>query len=571
MKSGRAAASVILAAGFFSCTVSSRTVMSPPDGYDGPAAAYYYHAEGLKAAMIARDTSSAAGMFRRALAVDSCYAPAWFHLAELVIDKDADSAAGLSRRAGRIDTANVTYRSQLGRAYVLSGRYDDALGIYTSLMRDDPYNPLNYQLLSALYEFRGQPFTAISILDTAETRMGRVDELFRYRRELLFRVGLYDKALEETERLVAEYPYEKDNYRMLGELYAAKGQDSAALANFGTALRFDSTDVETLSSLSDFYLKRNNQPEYLATLRRLFDSREVPLARKKETFKRLTSNIEFYRQNYYAINTLAASLASNYPEDYSVLELYAGHLVRGGELERALELYKMYVRREPDRLAAWEEIIGMETYLQRPDSVSHYLDAALEHFPGDIGLLLSKSYSRQSMGDFAGALDAARTAYRAAGDDSTRSVVLGIRGDIYHSAGNDRKAFSMYDKALRLHPDNVAVLNNYAYFLGIAGGDLGKAIAMARRANELTDKDPTFLDTEGWLLFLAGRYEEARQVMQRAVTFDASQSGVLFFHYAEVLHALGDDFMARVYWNKALENGFDSEIILERFKLTEDK
>ena len=96
--------------------------------------------------------------------------------------------------------------------------------------------------------------------------------------------------------------------------------------------------------------------------------------------------------------------------------------------------------------------------------------------------------------------------------------------------------------------------------------ELEKALDMSRRANGLTPGNATFLDTEGWILYLLGRYDEARTVMQQAVSFDMTGSPVLLFHYAEILYALGDAFMAEVYWKRALEKGYDARQIELRLK-----
>ena len=43
-------------------------------------------------------------------------------------------------------------------------------------------------------------------------------------------------------------------------------------------------------------------------------------------------------------------------------------------------------------------------------------------------------------------------------------------------------------------------------------------------------------------------------------------SPVLLFHYAEILYALGDAFMAEVCWKRALDKGYDAEIIRQRLE-----
>ena len=129
-----------------------------------------------------------------------------------------------------------------------------------------------------------------------------------------------------------------------------------------------------------------------------------------------------------------------------------------------------------------------------------------------------------------------------------------------------KKCYEAYAKSLRYQPDNALVLNNYAYFLSLEGRDLDRALAMAGRAVELTDNNPTYLDTEAWVLFRMGRTADARKVMQQAIARDRQQSPSLMMHYGDILHALGEHFMAEVYWRKALEKGYDPDAVTRRLE-----
>ncbi|HIW97442.1 MAG TPA: tetratricopeptide repeat protein [Candidatus Tidjanibacter gallistercoris] len=563
-------AGIMAAAGFVSCTVVSRGTSPTGGEFGGGNAPYYYHAEGIKAHTVKGDAQAAVACFEQAIRADSTYAPGYYEIAEILLEEHPERAVRYSETANALDTSNLAYQNQLGRALVMAEKYDEAMGIYTRLMRDDPHNPLNYRLLAALYDYKGQPFTAIAILDTAEMRLGRIEELGMYKREILIRVRLYDKALEETKKLAHDYPYDESNYRVLGDIYSAMGEDSLALANYGEAIRLDSSNTTTLSSLADFYRRSNDAAGYLSTLKRIFENDGVPLEGKRKIFADVTSDLDFYRRNYFAINSLISTLIARYPDDYGVVDLYAMHLIRGGEPEQGLRLYKSFVGIAPDTPEAYTQIIGLETYLERPDSVAKYADMALARFPDRLDIRLAKGYARLSMKDTAGAIRTFREAYRTAPDDSTRSVVAGIVGDVYHEIGDVRRAYARYGKALRLDPDNSGVLNNYAYYLSEEGKDLEKALAMVRRANELSPGNATFLDTEGWILYLLGRYDEAKPVMQQAVSFDMTDSPVLLFHYAEILYALGDTFMAEVYWKRALEKGYDEETVRRRLETTKE-
>ena len=129
-----------------------------------------------------------------------------------------------------------------------------------------------------------------------------------------------------------------------------------------------------------------------------------------------------------------------------------------------------------------------------------------------------------------------------------------------------KQCYKAYDHSLRYDPDNAMVLNNYAYFLSLEGRELEKALTMSSRAIALTDNNPTYLDTHAWVLFKLGRTDEARKILQKAVALDGQKSPELMVHYGDILHLLGEQFMAEIYWRRALEKGYDARQIEQRLK-----
>lgn len=130
---------------------------------------------------------------------------------------------------------------------------------------------------------------------------------------------------------------------------------------------------------------------------------------------------------------------------------------------------------------------------------------------------------------------------------SNKTFALGIIGDTYHSQGLNRKAYKIYDLALKLDPRCVNVLNNYAYFLSCEGRKLRKAAAMSAITVEMEPDNPTYLDTYGWILFLQGKAAEAKPYFKHAMIYGGKNSAVVLAHYAEVLSRLGEKDLAEYY------------------------
>ena len=118
---------------------------------------------------------------------------------------------------------------------------------------------------------------------------------------------------------------------------------------------------------------------------------------------------------------------------------------------------------------------------------------------------------------------------------------------------------------MKVSPNNIYVLNNYAYYLSVTGKNLKKAYAMSKKTIEAEPDNATYLDTFGWILYLQGKALEAKPFFKHAMLYGGKDSAVIMDHYAEVLYALKDYDLAFVYWYRAqAKNGGEIPDLDER-------
>jgi tetratricopeptide (TPR) repeat protein len=210
-------------------------------------------------------------------------------------------------------------------------------------------------------------------------------------------------------------------------------------------------------------------------------------------------------------------------------------------------------------------IIHLESGLNRMDSVAHYANLALKRFPKNTQLLQLRSYVAQEHKKYDEAISYMNEALKYAEDDKSRSEMWSSIGILESQRGEHKLCIKAYKKALKYNADNSGALNNLAYEYSLEGRNLEEALTMVNRALELSQNNPTTLDTKAWVLYKLGRYAEAKKVMQQAISLDRSKSPEYPLHYGDILYALGEEFMAKTYWRKALERGADKEEIEKRF------
>lgn len=520
------------------------------------------YAEAIKQATIHRDTLHAVVAIEAILKKDSNYAPALNLLSRLTIDPK--NAVEYSERAYSQDTTNRYFLEDYGGALIRANEYDRAIGVFEKIVSKST-EPDHYRIFALLLDSKKRTAEALGVLDTAEVRFGRIPQLGRIRQYFLLKMGKTLAAEADARRAVEEAPYLAENHISLADIYAIMGRDSLALAEYRAAIKVDTTAIESWAALGNFFQKRGDLGKYLSILENIFRSEKFPLKEKIEEWKTLSSDISSYRKYYSQYDALIKLLYIHYPVSKEVALLYIQHQIKSGNIENALSLCKQIIDYKNPKTEDFTRVIDIENYLNRPDSALFYTNLALKYFPRNGELLIARGSFAYNKKDYDGALEHFNEALKYADNDTLRSRLWGSIGDVEYNRERSKQSYKAYEKALKFYGENAIVLNNYAYYLSIEEHDLERALTMANRANELSANNATYLDTKAWVLYKLGRYSEAKKVMQQALSLDRSNSPEFSLHYGDILHALGDEFMAKTYWRKALERGADTKEIEKRF------
>lgn len=525
-----------------------------------------YTIEGIKRSSIYDDVESAVALFDTAIEIDPSFSVAYFEAGRALMSTDPQAALTYARKADELES-QMWYKSVLGHLLLVNRHYDDAEDVYEELIELEPKNPENYSMLAALYDFSGQPYTALKVLERAEKALGKVEQLTKYKREILLQLKLYDLAIKEGEELIEGDPYDYHNYLVLAQLFVQTNKDSLAKENYKMALKLNPNGSDVLASMSDYYNVIGDDSSYLAIARRLITHHDVSKASKLSLLQGFTKDMQFYYDNRFIISEFAALLYGQYPDDFEIMVELVKDRLMNSDLEGALGIYKSRIGSGVGGIELFQEIINLEGYLEREDSVSKYLDIALKYYPDNSDLYLRQAWGQVSMNNERKAVEAFKSAFKHAESDSVRAVVHRSLGDMYTNWGKRRRGYREYERALKYRADDLFTLNNYAYFLSEEGRDLERALEMSRKVvEELETGNPTYIDTYGWVLYKLGRYEEARVALKQAVSLDPENNSTLLIHYGDVLHALGEDYLASVYWRRAKDAGHDAEEIDERLR-----
>ena len=515
------------------------------------------HTEAVKSLTIWHDTLRAERLWQGIIEEDSCYAPALYNLSRLR-HVDRREALRLAARAYEADSSNKWYCDSYATMLLRDNNLDAALPVFERLLALDSHQPSPYYYLAYIYAVKRMPYSAIAVLDSADMRIGRNDLLARFKQQLLIETKQYDKAISTGRSLVLESPYDVEARIELARTYEMAKQDSLARITYEEAYLADTTRIETIVEVLDYHIRNNNTSERFRFEERVFKNESIPLSVKLERLDELMSG-ELYRNNYFRVGALISSLVKHYPTERQFIRMYAAHLCNGGMFEEGINYLRGHLDDEGVEAEDYELIALLNSMLERHDLVDSDLSRGVQLFNKSITLWDMYSVARHLQGDTKGAITIMRKALKHAVSSEDISLCWGRIGDYYHELQNDAKAFKAYRSALDYNPENVEVLNNYAYYLSLRDEELQKALAMAQLAITLEEDNYNYIDTYAWVLHRLGRNDEAKRYMRQALSLCSQRDANLLMHYADILWALGEEFMANTYWQKAVAEGYDKE------------
>lgn len=516
----------------------------------------YRHIDALKQLSIRRDTTTAMHIWQDIVAQDSTYAPALYYLS--LVDGSRERMLDYARRAYLADSTNKWYTENYANKLIYARAYDAAVPVFRRLIRLDGKHLQSYHALALIYGAKEMPYSAISILDSAELRIGYNSYLGQIKQHLLIETRQFDRAIEEGKRRVREHPYDVEARRALATAYDASGNDSLAIRSYEEAFRLDTTNLETIGAISEYYYSKGNERRMLNYEERLFKSNAIAVDEKLRRLEVYTSDTEFYRRNYLQIGGIIQQLAFDYPNNPKVIDAYATHMIACGEYDYALDYLRRHLDDDTATAESYIVVLQFEHFLQRNDLIDIDLRAALERYGDNLELLSFSGFVHSERGNYKQAIDTFKEGIELTKDNGERSRFWGYIGDVYHEMGEDNRAFKAYRKALSFDANNIMVLNNYAYFLSLKNRDLEHALKMSHRAITQEPNNASYVDTYAWILHCLGRNEEAKRYMRQALTLSSQRDASLLAHYGDILWALGEKFMAETYWQKAVERGYDS-------------
>jgi tetratricopeptide (TPR) repeat protein len=526
---------------------------SSPGAYDSATFSYFY-GEALKQKILG-NAGDALKYLEQCIKINPNSDAAYYQIAQISVQhEDFENGKAFARRAYELDGKNLWYITMLGDIYLQEKNLDSAVIYYEKGVKEFPENDRLKMTCGSIYSEKGDFGKAADIYSALEEKYGVGSNVTVLAVRNLVNAKRLDDAQEKVNRVLKDSPDNILFNGILAEIYKSKGDRKNAELIYEKLMNIDSTNIQTIVSLTDFLLEGKEYDDCLKLINHIIIDDQFSRDDMVTIFSKLLENAELINAKGTELDIMIRVLENSFPDDPIIVMIRPELYQKQGRLEAAAGRLEEIIVKFPDNYMAWERLLLLYSDMRNYERLYVLGKECSSKF--NLSYVAKVLYASAAMEkkEYNTALEELNKAKILAGSqDEMVSQVLSMEADIYYRKKEFAKSFETYREILKKNPEDLIVLNNYAYFLAEQNQDLKEAERMIRIVIDKEKDNGTYLDTYAWVLYKRGKYKEASKVMEDLMARQKEGDSEWFEHYGFMMKALKKCDVAVDYWKRALE------------------
>lgn len=533
----------------------------------------YFFLEALRQQNAGHD-AAAFDLLSHCLAINPNAAEAYYLQAMFYSGLDNnDLALKNLERAAALSPGNDMYQERVAQYYLGTNNYQRAIDAYERLYSHHPDRSDVLSVLVYLYGNQKNVREVLRCLNRMEELDGPSDDITLSKMQAYEQRGDSKMAYKTLKQLADSHPSDVNYQIMLGNWLMQNKRKEEAFKLFTKAVNDEPDNEYALGSLYDYYHDAGNDSLAQQLRDRMLLSTKTSAQTKATMLRQVIKDSEQAGGDSIPVLSLFDKVIKADPKDVDVAMLKAAYMeLKKMPAEQVDTVLLQVLHIAPDNAAARVQLIQSLWKRQRWDDIVKLSKEAVQYNPDEMMFYYFLGMAHYQKNDNDAALDAFRRGVSEINDQSDHDMVsdfYGLMGDILHQKGDNKGAYAAYDKCLEWKADNIACLNNYAYYLSVDNRDLAKAEGMSYKTVKAEPNNATYLDTYAWILYQQKRYAEAKIYIDQAVKNDTDTvhvTPVVIDHAGEIYMKLGDPDRAVSFWQLAISRGGDKALFERKIK-----
>ena len=487
--------------------------------------------------------------------------------------KQKDESMACVKRAAELDPENTTYMETLAQAYISRQDYASAIPVIKGIYERDRNQEDMLEMLFQLYQQVEDYDSAIGVLDLLEQNDGKNERLSMAKSSLYNRLGKKKEAVAEMAALAKQYPNDLNYKAMYGETLLMNDQTDEAVDVYEQVLAEDPENTRVLLSLRNLYQGLDHQEIADSLTERVLLGSHATTEDKIRLMRQEISASESADGDSTRVLGLFRQVLALPQSDAEMALLCASYMnAKNMSRDSITPVIEQAVSISPDYAPARMQLVAYAWDADDMDRVIALCQEARQYTPDEMLFYYYQGIAYYRRDSLDRALSAFQNGIGVITNESDPGIVsdfYAVMGDILHQKGKALEAFAAYDSCLVWKADNIGCLNNYAYYLSERGERLTQAEEMSFKTVKAEPKNATYLDTYAWILFMQGRYAEAKVYIDLALQHmdEEKENAVIIEHAGDIYAQNKDITRALSFWQDASEKLPENSILARKIKL----
>ncbi|PCJ00639.1 MAG: hypothetical protein COB15_02380 [Flavobacteriales bacterium] len=493
----------------------------------------------------------AANLFKQCIEIAPKESAPYYELAHILENsKEKDLALEYAEKAVKIDPKNYWYRVLYAHTLQRKGKSDEAIKQYEILIESNGGNIDLYFDLAGMQLYSGKYKESIKTFNQIEKQMGISEEISVQKEKIYVKLGDIDKAANEIQMLINEYPDNLKYQVLLADLYLANDLTEEAFTVYQEILEKDPQNPYANLSLYEYYKNKGENDKASESLKKAFASTDLNIDTKmKILLSYYATTDDKLKKEALELNKI---LIKTHPKEAKAYTIYADFLYQDKKLEGAKENYLKAIELDNSKLPIWNQLVFIESELQDTEGLLRDSKAAIELFPNQPHFYFFYGVTNLQKKNYTEAIE-----YLTLGKDYVignpplLAQFYSSLGDAYNGSKEYENSDTAYEEALKIEPKNIYVLNNYSYYLSLREEKLERAEELSALCNEIEPDQANYQDTYAWILYKQGKFVQAKEWLEKAMENGGKSNSVILEHLGDTYAQLNNIIKALEFWKKA--------------------
>lgn len=515
--------------------------------------------------------AAAYDLLNRCLEIDSTASEAYYFRGQYYAEmRQVDRALADYKKAVSLCPDNMTMLEELAHCYMVNRQYADAIPIVEHMYDVDKSRQELLQTLYRLYLEEENYDDAIGVLDRLEVIDGKSESTSIAKSGLYIQMGENEQALQEVKTLSEAHPSDMNYKTLYANTLMMNDREDEAFKLLKDILREEPDNVKAQMSLRNYYVSQEDSISADSIARSLLLNAKTPQEYKISQLRQLIGESESSGGDSTRILQLLDEMVAMPEVDPDIAEFRAAYMeLKKMPRDTVTRAFEQVLALAPDRASSRLRLVQYAWEASDHQRIVDLCGAARQYNPDEMAFYYYQGIAYYQLKDIDHALEAFKNGISVINEDSPTEIVsdfYSVMGDLLFQKNQEKEAFAAYDSCLQWKADNIGCLNNYAYYLSLKGIRLKEAEEMSYKTVKAEPENATYLDTYAWILFMEGRYAEAKVYIEQALQSNPDVDGVVKEHAGDIFAMNGDMDRAMQLWNEALQEEPGKKLLLKKIK-----